>query len=412
MSEARGYARSILFQDDQNPALAREAAKLGRLFGDHEFVGRWIAPGSGLRGWDSYAEANDELRHILDGVFIADATVEVSDNGTTDWPGTRRRAGLVEAVYLPSLAMESRVFENPGEQAGHVIAVSPLICELSANIAWALPLAYEYAGVARVRENQGLAEALDESVLSYLRSTLHRDPALTEAVIPFGLPSSSPYCDMVRQVWRSNVRFTLCHELSHLDLDHFGGSGRTRVPDSLSHLPDEIRWETEADCAAFIWNMNAAIWEVSSGRLGRRAGLAGGDTGEDGQGNGDRDGRVDEAGVGDGNLGAQGTQAPADPFTDVVVKAILRATGASDCFFVTMEILAEFARHLGDEAKARRLSQVTERKQLVRRYVHWLRTEELSKVYGLHAWTLEDFTKWKVQDEFVAHVAEKVIPRA
>lgn len=392
MSEARGYARSILFQDDQNPALAKEAAKLGRVFGDQEFVQRWIAPGSGLRGWESYAEANDGLRHILDGVLIADATVELSDNGTTDWPGTRRRAGLVEAVFLPSLAMESRAFANPGEQAGHVIAVAPLICELSANIAWALPLAYEYAGVARVRENQECVEALDESVLSYLRSTLHRDPTLTQPVIPFGVPPSSPYSDMVRQLWRSNVRFTLCHELSHIDMDHFGGAGRSRVPDFLSHLPDEIRWEVEADCAAFTWNMNAAIWEVNSVRRGRDGGQAGEDTGE-------------------GGGPAFASRAPEDPFTDVAVKAILRAAEANDCFFVTMEILAALARHLGDEAKALRLSQVTERKRFVRRYVYRLRTEELSKAYGVHVWALKDFINWQVQDEFVAHVAEKVIPR-
>ncbi|WP_371619075.1 hypothetical protein [Streptomyces sp. NBC_00454] len=415
MSEAPGYARSSLFRDDQNPALAREAAKRGRVFADREFVRRWIAPGSGLRGWESYAQSNDMLRHILDGVLIARAAVEVSDNGTTDWPVTRRRAGLVEAVFLPSLAMESRVFENPGEQAGHVIAVSPLVCELSANIAWALPLAYEYAGVGRVRENQELVEALDECVLSYLRSTLHRDPTLTKSVIPHGVPCSSPYSDTVRQVWRSNVRFTLCHELSHIEMDHFGGLGRSRVPNFLSHLPDEIRREAEADCAAFTWNMNAAIWEVNSHRRGRLGGLTAGDTGEDGQGDEGRDGHVDEAEAGDGNLGAQGPtptpRAPADPFTGAAVKAILRATEASDCFYVTMEILTELARHLGDEAKARRLSQVTERKQLVRKYVYRLRTEELSETYGVHVWDLKDFTKWTVQDDFVAHIAEKVIPR-
>lgn len=129
--------RSTLFARQQNPELAAEAREMSRAFADFSYLGWVTGKRDPERAWDGYfAHTQPQVRAVLDGIL---KSVPPEHRGAAE-----RLAGSVEAFCLPSNAVESRVLENPGGSGGHLIGISPLVVQLSAEIAWNMSSAHPY----------------------------------------------------------------------------------------------------------------------------------------------------------------------------------------------------------------------------------------------------------------------------
>lgn len=133
----RDPGQSILFTRYQNPALAAEAREMSLAFADFSYL-RWATGEEDPeRAWEMYfAHTQPQVRQDLDGLL---KTFQLEDHDRAI-----ELAGSVEAFILPSHAIESRVFVNPGEATGYLIGISPLLADLTAEIAWGMHQALPY----------------------------------------------------------------------------------------------------------------------------------------------------------------------------------------------------------------------------------------------------------------------------
>ncbi|MFE2135679.1 hypothetical protein ACFW9X_21175 [Streptomyces sp. NPDC059466] len=368
MYEGEGeIARSAHFAEYQNLELASEAALLARTFADEQFIEHYAVPREGRDGWAGFWEANLSLRGILDEILGTFAMLEESE---TECRQTRKLAGSIEAILLGSFALESRTFPLPGDRSKFIIALSPLVCDLMADLAWAVPRALSERGPIFDPEKLKL---IDDYIIRYLLAFIHHDRSVIRHIID-EVPRSPSTIRNAHSFRRASSRHLLLHEIGHLRLEHFDVLREMVMqgffrPTSAIFPSRIVGREVAADCMAFQMNVNAHVHDI----LGRDAG---------------------------------------DSFTQRVGQAVKCASLVSGYFFVVMEIFHHLAIVLGDSARAQRYAQACRRKKIVRRQVRYCRLSILPEFYGVRFWQLSDRTHWGLQKLFVDHVCRDLIPRA
>ncbi|MET7289410.1 tetratricopeptide repeat protein [Streptomyces sp. NPDC005573] len=358
--------RSVVFRDVQNRELAEEAARLCRTLHQPMTV-RQLGAGDLQRGWQQVEQLNLQLRIHLDGLLMSVPPEERQR--------ARRLAASVEAICVADDAHQSRVFKNPGRTEGFVIAVSAIALGLAAEVALQMPGAYAFNAFHQEMPRTRAGDALEETVLGYLRATApgREEPVAVRSA--FGaaerLPGLSPEIrewaeGQERDAWVSSISFALQHELCHIWENHFDGS--TRIDDALVRdLPPAMRREVQADCSAATSLVNYHVFV----RLNR----------------------IDEPRV------AEEPEAPseaADPeqaaetgetdpdsrFTTAVRYGTRLMIEAIESFYTASLLMTEYSVHMGAEEDELKRSDLILRRQYTRFYLDWLCETEFPARYG------------------------------
>ncbi|WP_432106207.1 hypothetical protein [Streptomyces sp. bgisy091] len=418
MPEA-SYNRSRLFAEHQDVGLAAEAIELARVFADMTFIRAANPDSELLRDWTRYADFNARIRHALDGLLLAYAVTPAADGPLHGFGEAQRLAGQVEAFILASPALECQVFEHPtqGGGPGFVIALSAFASDLMANLSWALPTLYHAyrAGEETPTDRRSLEEfmrrygpaqdrlrKLDRSVASYLGGWESRDARLRTpiSILPTdddGSPEGAAAFAEAKATHAACQTFLLAHELSHITQNHFSAEAMLPAPPPgsfLAELPEEIRREVEADCAAFTLTMNALI--VREGHDPRIPDFS----------------ALRKTGLMSRLLripGRKGRQEQARRDARMLLDNVNRATEACLSFYAVTELLATVARQRGNEAQAQRFDKVSERKDPVRGYVQWVR-EGLEQTWGVSMWHPDEALGWRYLDQHIDHLTHTLVP--
>ncbi|MFI6607994.1 hypothetical protein [Streptomyces sp. NBC_01336] len=400
------YNRSWLFHEQQDVGLAAEAVKLARVFADMKFVRAANPDSEWLRDWSRYVDYNARTRHTLDGLLLAYAITPGPGGEPHGFDRARTMAGQLEVFTLASPALECQVFEHPTQAGGqgYIIAFSGFASDLMATVAWALPtICFAYQAdeetptdrrsleefVRKFAPAQDALRDLDESLASHLRLSEAGDARLQApiSILPAHDEGSRAAC----------ATFLLAHEFSHVTQGDFDTEAmRPDVPPQnfLADLPDEIRREVEADCAAFTLTMNALI--VRDGE----------------------DPRIpDFRALKKAQLPLRPSRFPrkrrrqeqAQEDARMLMNCVNHATEACLSFYAVTELLSAVARHRGDEAQALRFGKVSERRDAVRGYMQWIR-EGLEETWGVSMWHPEEARRWAHLDRHIDHLSRTLVP--
>ncbi len=257
----RDPGRSILFTRYQNPALAAEAREMSLAFADSSYL-RWATGEEDPeRAWEIYfARTQPQVRSDLD-VLLKTFQMEDHDRAI-------ELAGSVEAFVLPSHTIASRVFVNPGESTGYLIGISPLLADLTAEIAWGMHLALPYIPEALppgwAVATAHAQETLDLTISQYVRAVARAD----ESPPPMGglkfaneAEEHEEFGQRPRDYFAAGMAFALAHELTHIQQgDVFlSGEEKRNIPAKGIIFPpvsDEERSEIAADSATFTHCFN------------------------------------------------------------------------------------------------------------------------------------------------------------
>ncbi|MEV1063822.1 hypothetical protein [Streptomyces sp. NPDC050263] len=416
------YARSRLFEGEQNRALAAEAIRLARVFADPDFVRGAQPVGAGstrdlLEDLSALAGIAEKPRVLLDLLLLAHACSRTDDGdhrkGELRLPGmgeARRLARTVEVFVQPSTEPEARTLTRPlpDGRRERLIGVPPQASELMANLSWALPTLY---GVVEGGGDIGSAAPdrervwadVDGSVASYLRSWRPGRGAVLlppRPLIPMTMPegevrhgSGDPFV-----VFDACNLFLIARELVPILYGRPDDEGGVRfpLPPFTAGLPREVRRELAADCEAYVLTMNALV--LASGENGPhvpdfdniRRHFHGGRPSRFG-----RTRRLEE-------------QARHD--AEGLLRSMHRATEAVLCYFAVMDMFAALARVRGDSVLARHLEAVADRRETVCAYMLEVKRNGLPKDWGLRTWREGEEDGWERLRDYVRHVQQHLVP--
>ncbi|MFF2852387.1 GTP-binding protein [Streptomyces sp. NPDC058001] len=384
--------RSSLFARQQNHELAAEARKMSRAFADFSYL-RWVTGDNDPeRAWEGYfARTQPQVRAVLDGLL---ATFPPEDRGTAI-----QLAGAVEAFCLPSTAVESRVFESPGPSVGHLIGISPLVVQLSAEIAWGLHMAHPYAPEALPAGWQTATMHAQESFALTVFQFVRAVERPGEAPVPFSMlntaseriePAESPASTNPRSFHDAAMIFALAHELTHVREGHLSsGEGQSTGPllidqriAPLMGVSDQENEELTADASTFTtcFNYLLATWDWAE-EFRKGAGQS-------------RKGHTDTR---QWNLMAW--------------KSAIRATEMCEAYYSAVLLLANLTERGGDEDTARRLQTTGMRLPYIQHAVQDVRQKMLVPGYGPFMWTERDVAYRKAQHSWRLHLMENLLPQ-
>ncbi|MEU3844381.1 GTP-binding protein [Streptomyces sp. NPDC028635] len=384
--------RSSLFAEQQSHELAAEAREMSRVFADSSHL-RWITgENDPERAWEGYfAYTQPQVRAVLDELL---ATFPPEDRAEA-----LQLAGAVEAFCLPSKAVESRVFESPGGSAGHLIGISPLVVQLTAEIAWGLHWGHPYAPetlpagwqTAMMHAQESLAFTVFQFVRSLERPGETPMPVtgLSIAIERTGAAEAHAWDDP-RSFQDAAMIFALAHELSHVREGHLSprdaqGPGRRLVDRRIAPLlgiSDEENEELTADAMTFTMSFNCLLstWALAEGS---REGAA--------------ESRTRRVGTREWNFMAW--------------QSAIRANEICEAYYSAVLFLAHLARRGGDEDTARRLQTTGMRLPLVQHAVRDVRQKMLVPAYGPFMWTERDVAYRKAHHSWRLHLAENLLPQ-
>ncbi|MGW4911639.1 tetratricopeptide repeat protein [Streptomyces sp. NPDC004270] len=378
--------RSLLFSQYQNPELAAEAREMSMAFADSAHL-RWVTGEEDPdQAWEMYFDhTQPQVRMLLDGM-LATFPPEERDRAV-------ELAGTVEAFCLPSKAVESRVFENPGEATGFLIGISPLTVQLSAEIAWGMSTAHPYmheslpAGweAATMHAQESLALALSR----YVRA-LEGDG---EAPVPLSMVSTAMEKSSLtrggpRDYYDAAMAFALAHELAHISNGDLLPAENRRAAALLSErlapllrISAEENEELAADAATFTacFNYVLGVWVL---RNERPKGIL---------------------------RAVQRLQWDAQSRVTAWQSA-RRATEACEAYYTAVAMLSDIAFRRGDDGAAGRLLTTAMRVPHVQYYVQQIREETLAPSYGPFMWTDEDVAYRKACHSWRVHLVDNLMP--
>lgn len=384
----------------------------------------------------------------------------------------REMASQVEGFLLPSFALESQVFENPGNSPGYIIGISPVAVSLTTDIAWHLSVAYRHVEDTYVAVDRNASAVLDVIVLAYLRllsSGVRQGAAkapliggVPSAFLPLtaGIFDEQIWLDAVgeydpkmlmplgristgrrrlqsflermndltnaaawihpvsqpRAVWSAALRFSLAHEMAHIQGGHLIGLPEDDLPvgegepETTSVQYDKR--EVEADRATFTASLDATIAEAGESQrtpgLFRLHTIAGANVASQ-----RRIGKDLKEGFEIAQLAAMPMKAREELRWDGHSGAIAvhRATEAFESFYSAMLMLACLSAWNGEEHRAERLMRSAQRRFHMRTHVQAAREQVLSAKYGHKLWNQKDLDYRIIHDHFVTHVTEDLFPR-
>ncbi|MEU3030604.1 hypothetical protein ACPCBC_29810 [Streptomyces incarnatus] len=409
------YARSPLFGEHQSPELAAEATRLARVFTDPDFVSGADPTGALLDNPKKLAEVSGRPRRLLDLLLLAHASSRTDDGDhrvrDPRIPGldeVRQVASTVEVFVQPSTDPESRVLTRPlaDGRPGFVIGLPPQTRELMANVSWALPTLFSAGGTAadddsRAFDRDRAWADVDTAVASYLRSwrpPRGADLLPPRPLIPMDMPEDEsrygpgdPYV-----VFDACALFLIARELTPILRSRFGdGTGAPLVPFTAG-LPRGARPEAQADCAAYVHTMNALI--MGAGRDGpfvpdfdtiRRHFHPG------------RPSRIGRA---------RRLEEQARYEAGVVLACMNRTTEAVLSYYAVVDMFAALARARHDGALARRLEAIGDRREVVCRYMLWVKEHALPEAWGLRTRLAGEEDGWERVREYVRHAQRCLVP--
>ncbi|MFD3523447.1 hypothetical protein [Streptomyces sp. NPDC058653] len=414
-----GYVPSVLFAEQQNVELAREARVLSQAFTDVTFC-RTIAGGvlPPARREHFFARGDQQLRLHLDGLLLV-----LWQSPKVEHSEVTRLVGRVEAFLVASTAMECQVIEcvSAGTDSSYVMAISPLVVDIMAQLMWGAPVVAmhyddEYSrppeeifrelvvappgGGTReqadyLRERRALNE-LDASIASYLRLRESGGTSTPSNVVPDGEDGSTTRAESA-DTYAACSTFLLAHELEHIMGGHFAKDLAPVGEDSfLAGLGEEQRREVEADCSAFMLTLNALIMSEPDSLGNPRVP--------------DFDGIWKSRPYGRRKLlpAARRRQLQARDDAQYLVHRVLSATDAMLCFYAVMDILAAMAHRHGRQDEAERLGRVAERAEVVR---GWLRgtLHELEAVWRIRLNVPARSREWESLNRHVDHFKRTVV---
>ncbi|MCX4537826.1 tetratricopeptide repeat protein (plasmid) [Streptomyces sp. NBC_00841] len=386
----RDEGRSVLFARYQNPLLAAEARKMSMSCIDISYL-RWLTGEEDPeRAWEMYFGATQpQVRKVLDGL-LATFPPEERDRAI-------ELAGSVEAFCLPSNEMASRVFQSPGEATGYLIGISPLVVQLSADIAWGMNMLSPYAAenIGRTWDAAEGRETLDLQINEYVRALegIGEAPMPTSAV-SIALENRSdqewPHGQGPQDYREAAIAFVLAHELAHIqhgDLSPAEETRRTRLFPrefaSLLQISDEVNEELIADASTFVrsYNYFLGTWFF----------------------------KTDTPGV--SSLSPRRIKHELQ-YQRVALNSARRATEACEAYYTTVTILGMIAWRRGDDGKANRLLATAMRAPYVQVYIQRDRQEEMAPKIGSFLWTERDVAYRRVHFDWRFHFICDVMPQA
>ncbi|WP_234380513.1 GTP-binding protein [Streptomyces sp. CMB-StM0423] len=361
-------------------------------FADSAYL-RWVTGESDPeRAWEGYfARTQPQVRAVLDGLL---ASVPPEDRA-----GAVQLAGEVEAFCLPSGAVESRVFESPGPAAGHLIGISPLVIQLSAEIAYGLHMAHPYVPEALPAGWESATMHAQESfalnIFQFVRmlerpgETPVPSTMLTTAHEGIDPAESSLSLNNPRSFHDAAMIFALAHELAHLRAGHLpsgeGQSAGSLLIDQRFASPmgisDQENEELAADASTFTacFNYLLTTWLWS-----------------------------EEFREGTGQSRKRQTDERHRHL--MAWKSAIRATEMCEAYYSAVLLLAHLTLRGGDEDTARRLQTTGMRLPYVQAVVQEVRQNALVPGYGPFMWTERDVAHRKAYHSWRLHLMENLLP--
>ncbi|MFB7764257.1 tetratricopeptide repeat protein [Streptomyces xiamenensis] len=383
----RDPGQSILFTRYQNPALAAEAREMSLAFADFSYL-RWVTGEEDPeRAWEMYfAHTQPQVRNDLDGLL---KTFHPEDHDRAI-----KLAGSVEAFVLPSRAIESRVFVNPGEATGYLIGISPLLADLTAEIAWGMHLVLPYTPEAlpsgwevAAMHAQG---TLDLTISAYVRTVagIGEAPPFTGALgFADEVGGVGYFGQRPRDYRAAAVSFALAHELTHIQQGDVFLSEEEKERNAPAKgvifppVSDEEHSEVAADAATFTHCFNYLlltwIWRQEPPADDRSS----------------QERFMQDA---KRRLAALGS-------------AVL-ATEVCESYYAAILILAVIAESRGDNDSVDRCLTVAKRLPYVQSYIQRTRKEALAPSYGPFMWTDRDVEYRKAHHRWRVRFIEDVMP--
>ncbi|MEU0335561.1 tetratricopeptide repeat protein [Streptomyces sp. NPDC006193] len=377
--------RSILFAQQQNSVLMAEAREMSMAFADFSYL-RWITGEQDPdRAWQMYFDRTQpQVRWLLDGLL---ATFPPEERGRAV-----EMAGSVEAFCLPSPAVESRVLENPGEATGHLIGISPVVVQLSGEIAWGMSTAHPYAPEVLPdgweAATMHAQESLDLVVSRYVRALEgigEAGPPLSMLVLATersGRKRGGP-----RDYYDAAMAFALTHELAHIRNGDLLPAENRRAAALISErlaphlgISSEENEELAADASTFTacFNYFLSVWAMANKPPARHRPLR--------------------------RLWWRGQ------FGLTAWHSARRATEACEAYYSAVAILADLTLRRGDDDSARRLMTTALRLPYIQMYVQRMREETLASSYGPFMWSERDVAYRKACHRWCVHFLDDVMP--
>ncbi|GHH15674.1 tetratricopeptide repeat protein [Streptomyces lanatus] len=390
--EGRDPGRSILFDRYQNPALAAEAREMSMAFADYSYLRRLSGEDDPDRAWEAhFAHTQPQVRRVLDGLL-----------GTFP-PEERERAealaGSVEAFALPSAAVESRVFENPGEATGYLIGISPIAVQLTGEIAWGLNGAHPYMAKALPKGWEAATMHAQESLALSISRYIRDLEGAGEGPVPMGMlnlamthpagPGKWSHGRGPRDFYDAATAFALAHELAHIDNgDLLPAENRTTTAllsqqiAPLLGISAEENEELTADAATFTscFNYFLGTWLMLNERP-------------------------------TGILGVLKRLQWKAQLGLTAWHSARRATEACEAYYSAIAVLSDISFRRGDDDAASRLMTTAMRVPFVQFYVQRMREEVLAPSYGPFMWTDEDVLYRKAHHSWRVHFVEDLLPQ-
>ncbi|MFB6771358.1 tetratricopeptide repeat protein [Streptomyces sp. NPDC056337] len=385
----RDEGRSVLFARYQNPVLAAEAREMSMGCIELSYL-RWVTGEEDPeRAWEMYFGATQpQVRRVLDGL-LATFPPEERDRAIA-------LAGSVEAFCLPSNETASRVFENPGEATGYLIGISPLVVQLSADIAWGMNMLSPYAGenVGRTWDSAVGRDTLDLQINEYVRALVGIGEApMPTSVVSIALERRShqewPHGQGPQDYREAAIAFILAHELAHIqhgDLSPAEETRRMRIFPrefaSLLQISDEVNEELMADASTFVrsYNYFLGTWFF----------------------------KTDSPDAGSLSLRRFKYELQ---YQRVALHSARRATEACEAYYSTVAILGMIAWHRGDDERANRLLATAMRAPYVQVYIQRDRQQQMAPKIGSFLWTEQDVAYRKVHFDWRFHFICDVMPQ-
>ncbi|MGW2486664.1 tetratricopeptide repeat protein [Streptomyces sp. NPDC001606] len=383
--------RSILFGEQQNPLLAAEAREMSMAFADFSFL-RWITGEEDPdRAWEMYFDRTQrQVRGLLDGLL---GTFPPEDHARA-----LELARSVEAFVLPSMAVESRVFRNPGEAGGWLIGISPLVVQMSAEIAWGMNTAHPYMAEVLPKgweeATMHAFESLDLFISRYIRALEGNGEAppptsmLDIAMEVTAEDRERQHGRGPRDFYDAAVAFALTHELTHIQYGHLWPVDHAGPPVLLPQdtaaalgVTDEENEELIADAATFTacFNYFLGVWFMLNERP-----------------------RALRHPVRAWRWQAR--------MRLTAWHSARRATEACEAYYSTVAILADLTFRRGDDDTSRRLMTTAARLPLIQLYVQRMREEQLAAAYGPFMWADRDVSYRKAHHRWRIHIIDDVLP--
>ncbi|MFI8993383.1 tetratricopeptide repeat protein [Streptomyces sp. NPDC053542] len=382
----RDPGRSFLFARYQNPVLAAEAREMSKTFADSSYLRRLTGEENPESAWEAYfAHSQPQVRGALDGLL---ATIP---------PEERERAvelaGSVEVFCLPSNAVESRVFVNPGEATGYLIGIAPLTVQLTADIAWGMNMVHPSATDAHPRNWDAEAgrEALDEHIMRYVRAL----QAVGEAPLPVSLMAVAlrdhpewPHGQGPNDYRDAALTFVISHELAHIEHGDLLPAQRPKaqllLPESTASLlgiSAEANEELAADASAFMpcYNYVVGTWMLKNEPPSRsRISLK--------------------------------RREHKKEYQRVARQSARRAAEACEAYYSAVLVLGTFEWLRGDNDTANRLLTAGARAPFIQFYIQRDRQEVLAPQIGSFMWSARDVEYRKAHHSWRTHFTTQVMP--